>query len=155
MVSSDAKTVDEYIASLPEDRCKEIKAVRQLILKNLPKGYVEGMSHGMIAYYVPLEEYPDTYNGEPLGIAGIAAQKNYNSLYLLSVYGNKKIEKWFREEYKRSGKKMDMGKSCVRFKRAEDLPLDLIAETLAKVPKDVYIKYVEDVQGSARKTRNR
>ena len=152
MVSSDAKTVDEYLASLPADKRKEIKTVRKLILKNLPKGYREGM-FGMIGYYVPLEEYPDTYNGQPLFIIGLAAQKNYNSLYLIAVYGNREIEKWFKTRYKESGKKLDMGKSCVHFKKAEDLPLDLIAETIAKVPKDKYIKYVEKVQGSARKWR--
>lgn len=152
MVSSDAKTVDEYLASLPADKRKEIKTVRKLILENLPKGYREGM-FGMIGYYVPLEEYPDTYNGQPLFIIGLAAQKNYNSLYLIAVYGNREIEKWFKKRYKESGKKLDMGKSCVHFKKAEDLPLDLIAETIAKVPKDKYIKYVEKVQGSARKWR--
>jgi hypothetical protein len=154
MVSSNAKTVDKYIAGLPEDRRKEIKTVRNLILKHLPKGYEEGM-FGMIGYYVPLEDYPDTYNGQPLWIAGLAAQKNYNSLYLMAVYGNTKIEKWFKEKYKQSGKRLDMGKSCVRFKKAEDLPLELIAETIAKVPRDALIKYVEDVWGSARKTRRR
>lgn len=153
MVSSSARTVDEYIASLPKDRQEDIQAIRALILKNLPNGYKEGMQYGMIGYCVPLEEYPNTYNGQPLGIIALAAQKNYNSLYLMAVYGNPKIEKWFKEKYKASGKKLDMGKSCVHFKRAGDLPLDLIAETIGKVPKDAYIKYVEKARGSARKTR--
>lgn len=155
MVSSQAKTAAAYLKELPTDRRKEISIVRDVILANLPKGFIEGMSHGMIAYYIPLKDYSDTYNGEPLGLAGIAAQKNYNSLYLMTVYGNTKIEKWFKERYKASGKKLKMGKSCVHFKKGEDLPLDLIAETIAKVPKDVYIKYVEDVRGSARLTRRR
>lgn len=155
MVSSNAKTVDEYVASLPKARQKDIETVRKLILDNLPKGYVEGMQYGMIGYYIPLEDYPDTYNGQPLGIVGLAAQKNYNSLYLMAVYGNPEIEKWFKAKYKVSGKKLDMGKSCVHFRKAEDLPIELIAETIAKVPKDAYIKYVEGVQGSARKTRRR
>lgn len=155
MVSSNAKTADEYVKSLPDDRRDAIKKVRKVILDNLPKGYKEGMFHGMIAYYVPLEEYPDTYNGEPLGIAGLAAQKNYNSLYLITVYGNPKLEKWFKARYKASGKKLDMGKSCVRFKKAEDMPLDLIAETIAKVPKDRFIAYYDSMQGSARKVRRR
>lgn len=155
MVSSKATTVEQYLKELPEDRRKEISTVRKVILKNLPRGFIEGMSHGMIAYYIPLEDFSDTYNGEPLGLAGIAAQRNYNSLYLMTVYGDTKIEKWFKERYKASGKKLDMGKSCVHFKKAEDMPLDLIAETIAKVPKDAYIKYVEDVRGSARLTRRR
>lgn len=153
MVSSKAKTVGQYLKELPEDRRKEISAVRDVILANLPKGFVEGMSHGMIAYYIPLEDYSDTYNSEPLGLAGIAAQKNSNSLYLINVYGDRKMEKWFKDRYKQSGKKLDMGKSCVHFKKAEDLPLDLIAETIAKVPKDAYIKYYEDVRGSYRLKR--
>jgi len=153
MVSSNAKTVSEYLKELPADRRKAISAVRNVIRKNLPKGFVEGMSHGMIGYYIPLEDYSDTYNGEPLALAGIAAQKNYNSLYLLTVYGNRATEKWFKARYKASGKKLDMGKSCVHFKRADDMPLDLIAETIARVPKDVYIKYYEDVRGSYRKKR--
>ena len=153
MVSSNAKTVDEYIASLPQDKRDEIRSIRKLILKNLAKGYKESMQYGMISYCVPLEDYANTYNGKPLGIIALAAQKNYNSLYLMAVYGNPEIEKWFKAKYKASGKKLDMGKSCVHFKRADDLPLELIAETIAKVPKDSYIKYVEGVQGSARKTR--
>lgn len=155
MVTSDAKTVEEFIAALPKDRQEDIKAVRKLILRNLPKGYKEGMLYGMIGYYVPQEEYPNTYNGQPLGIVGLAAQKNYNSLYLMAVYGNPEIEKWFKASYKESGKKLDMGKSCVHFKKAEDLPIDLIAKTVAKIPKEAYIKYVDGVQGSARKTRKR
>src|SRR3972149_3213844 len=155
MVSSSAKTVDEYIAALPKDRQGDIKAVRKLILRHLPKGYQEGMQFGMISYHVPLEDYPDTYNRQPLGIVGLAAQKNYNSLYLMAVYGNPEIERWFKDRYKVSEKKLDMGKSCVHFRAADDLPLDLIAETIAKVPKGSYIKYVESVKGSARKTRRR
>jgi len=155
MVSSNAATVSEYIKSLPEDKREAIKAVRKIILDNLPKGYKEGMLSGMIVYYIPLEEYPDTYNGQPIGIAGLAAQKNYNSLYLLTVYGDPEIEKWFKARYKASGKKLDMGKSCVHFKKAEDLPLDLIAETIAKVPKDEFIAYVDSVKGSYRKARRR
>jgi hypothetical protein len=155
MVSSKAKTVKEYLASLPEDKRLALQAVRKVVLANLPNGYEEGMQFGMIGYYIPLTDYPDTYNGRPLGIAALAAQKNYNSLYLMAVYGNRKIEKWFTARYKASGKKLDMGKSCLHFKKVEDLPLELIAETIAYVPKDAYIKYVEDVRGSARKTRNR
>lgn len=155
MVSSKAKTVAEYIKELPEDRRKEISKIRKVVLENLPKGYKEGMMYGMIAYYIPLEDYPDTYNGQPIGIAGLAAQKNYNSLYLMSVYGHPPTEKWFKTRYNASGKKLDMGKSCVHFRKADDLPLDLIAETIAKVSVGDYINLVDAAKGSPGKTRRR
>ena len=143
MVSSDAATVDEYIKSLPDERREAIKGLRKVILDNLPKGYKEGMLWGMITYYIPLKDYPNTYNRQPLGYAALASQKNYNSLYLLTVYGDPKTEKWFKAQYKASGKKLDMGKSCVHFKKLDDLPVDLIAETIARTPKDAYIKRYE------------
>jgi hypothetical protein len=130
MVSSNAKTVEEYLESLPEDRRAAIAKVR--------------MQYGMIGYYVPLEEYPDTYNGQPLGIIALASQKNYMSLYLMSVYGDSRREKAFVEKYKASGKKLDMGKSCVRFKTLDDLPLDLVAETVASVPVAMFIGEYEE-----------
>jgi hypothetical protein len=148
MVSSNAVTVDEYLKSLPDDRRDAIKGVRKVILENLPKGYKEGMQWGMITYYIPLEDYPNTYNGQPLAYAALAAQKNFNSLYLMTVYGDPKSRKWFDAAYKASGKKLDMGKSCVHFKKLDDLPMDLIAETIARVPKEQYIKNYE----TARKT---
>ena len=111
------------------------------------------MLWGMISYIIPLEEYPNTYNGAPLGIAALAAQKNYNSLYLMSVYGDPKTEKWFKDRYARSGKKLDMGKSCVHFKKAEDLPLDLIAEAIARVSKEEYIEKYEQVRKPNKKWR--
>jgi len=97
MVSSEAGTPDEYIATLPEDRRAAIEAVRSVIRENLPDGYDEGMQFGMIAWYVPLETFPDTYNGQPLGLAALASQKNYMSLYLNSVYGDRDMERWFKE----------------------------------------------------------
>ncbi len=143
MVSSKAKTVDQYLQELPAEKRVAIAEVRKVVLKYLPKGYKEAMLWGMISYIIPLEEYPNTYNGAPLGIAALAAHKNYNSLYLMSVYGDPKTKKWFKDRYAKSGKKLDMGKSCVHFKKAEDLPLDLIAETIALVPKEAYIKHYE------------
>jgi hypothetical protein len=143
MVSSNAVTVDEYLKSLPNDRQDAIKGVRKIILENLPKGYKEGMQWGMITYYIPLEDYPNTYNQQPLAYAALAAQKNFNSLYLMTVYGDPKSKKWFDAAYKASGKKLNMGKSCVHFKKLDDLPLDLIAETIARTPKDAYIKHYE------------
>lgn len=135
-------TVKDYIASLPEERRESLIRVRNLILDNLPKGYEEGMLYGMIGYYIPLNTYPKTYNDQPLGYIALAAQKNYMSLYLMSVYGEN--EKAFRMAYKKSGKKLDMGKSCVRFKSYDDLPIELIAKTVgALTPKQFIARYEE------------
>jgi len=143
MVRSAAKTVEEYIKALPSERREAISKVREVILKNLPEGYVESMTWGMPTYEIPLERYPNTYNKQPLGIAALASQKNYMSLYLMSVYGDKATEKWFHERYEATGKKLDMGKSCVHFKKLDDLPLDLIGEVIRRVPADKYIEHYE------------
>jgi hypothetical protein len=153
MATSDAATPEDMIATLPPDRKAAISKVREVIQANLPSGYEEGMQYGMIGYYVPLSRFPDTYNGQPLGLAALASQKNYMSLYLNAVYGDPETERWFKERYKASGKKLDMGKSCVRFKSLDDLPLDLIAETIRRVPVDAYVQYYEATRGSARKAR--
>ncbi len=153
MASSDAATPDAYLAALPADRRHALTALRDVIRANLPPGYVEGMQYGMIGYFVPLDRFPDTYNGQPLGLAGLASQKGYMSLYLNTVYGDPETDRWFRERYAASGKKLDMGKSCVRFRRLDDLPLDLIGETIARVPVDRYVERYRAVRGSSRKTR--
>ena len=136
MVSSNAATVDEYLAEQPEDRREAIATVRRFILDHLPEGYVEGMSWGMIAYEVPLERYPDTYNNQPLGLVALASQKNYMSLYLLG-------DDEFRRRWKETGKKLDMGKSCIRFRRVDDLALDVIGDTLSATPVDRLIAIYE------------
>jgi uncharacterized protein YdhG (YjbR/CyaY superfamily) len=146
MAMSSAKTVDDYIASLPADRRDAIAAVRKVVKKNLPKGFEEGLQFGMPSWYVPLAKYPDTYNGKPLLLAGLAAQKGYNALYLLSVYGDPALQTWFVDAYERSGKKLDMGKSCVRFKSLEDLPLEVVGEAIARVGYDDYIARYEQVK---------
>lgn len=153
MVSSTATSAEEYLASLPEDRREAVQAVRQVVLDHLPDGFEEGMSHGMLAWYLPLERFGDTYNGEPLGLAGIASQKNYMSLHLLTVYGDPIEEAWFRRRYAASGKRLDMGKSCVRFTRLDELPLDVIGETIARVDVESFIEHYEDTRGSPRRTR--
>jgi len=144
MVKSKATTVKEYISELPEERTNDIKAVRNLIIENLPKGYVETMQYGMITYVIPIDRYPNTYNGLPLGYISLASQKNYMALYLMNVYSNKEIESNFKNRYIASGKKLDMGKSCVRFKKLEDLPLDLIGETIAMTSVDDFISVYEE-----------
>ena len=98
----------------------------------------------MISCVVPLERYPDTYNGQTLGIVSLASQKNYISLYLMGVYATPEISDWFHDRWKATGKKLDMGKSCVRFRRLEDLPLDLIGQTVAKVSVDDFIRVYEE-----------
>lgn len=143
MVSSAAKTVKQYIAELPDDRRREVVKVRKLIMDNIPKGFEEIMLYGMICYAVPLSRYPVTYNKQPLTIAGLASQKNYISLYLMGVYGDKKTEKWFSDEYKKSGKKMNMGKSCLRFLKADDLAMDVVAKVIEKVTVEDFIATYE------------
>ncbi len=123
-----------------------ISQIRDLIRKNLPKGYVESMSFGMLCYGIPLERYPDTYNGQPLGYVGLAAQKNSYSLYLLGPYGDEGGAAKLREGFEKAGKKLDMGKSCVRFKKPEDLALDAVADCIRSTPPDAYIAQYESIR---------
>lgn len=142
-MKSSAATPDAYVKSLPADRREAIRALRGVILKNLPKGYEEIVDFGMLAYVVPLRLYPETYNGRPLAIAALASQKQYMSLYLMCVYGDPSTRTWFEAEFRKAGKKLDMGKSCVRFKSLEDLPLDVIGKAIARVPPDKYLRIYE------------
>jgi uncharacterized protein YdhG (YjbR/CyaY superfamily) len=148
MTSSKASTVAEYLDALPEDRRAALTAVCDVVRANLPEGYVEAMQYGMPSWVVPLDRYPETYNGQPLAIASLASQKQSMSLYLMGVYGDAALQTWFVERYRESGKKLDMGKSCVRFKRLEDLPLALIGETIAKVPVDAFLATYEASRAS-------
>ena len=152
MATSSAGTVKEYLASLPPERRAAIETVRRLIRKNLPPGYKEGMQYGSIGYSVPFSRLPHTYNDEPLSVACLASQKNHMAIYLLSVYGSPKLKRWFEQEYRKSGKKLDMGKSCVRFKSLDDLALDVIGEAIAAVSVDDYVAAYE---ASRRGTRSR
>jgi len=145
-LQSKAKTVKEYLAGLPEDRRAAIQAVRKVILKNLDKGYEEGMQYGGIGYYVPHKLYPAGYHcdpKQPLPYAGLVSQKNHMAVYLMCIYGGTEHESWFRKEWAKTGKKLDMGKSCIRFKKLEDLPLDVIGKTIARVPVKEYMAYYE------------
>lgn len=139
MASSKAATVEEYLNELPEDRRAVVSAVRDVVLRNLPEGYREVMSWGMIAYEIPLERYPDTYNGQPLAYAALAAQKNHYALYLTCAYETPGSADWIAEEFRKAGKKLDMGKSCLRFKKLDDLPLDVIGQAIASTSPDRYI----------------
>jgi len=143
MPRSAATTVAEYLRQLPDDRRAIISKVRATIRKSLPKGYSESVGWGMITYGIPLSDYPNTYNGQPLCYAALASQKNYCSLYLMCAYGNSKQGKRLADEFKKRGKKLDMGKSCVRFKTLDDLSLDVIAEVIASTPPKDFIAIFE------------
>jgi hypothetical protein len=131
-VRSDAATVDEYLHDLIDDRRAAIEAVRAVILANLPEGFVEGMQYGMIGYFIPLERYPDTHNGQPLGVCALANQKRHMALYLMGIYADDAEASWFKERWRESGKRLDMGKSCVRFRKLDDVPLDVVGAAIAR-----------------------
>lgn len=143
MAQSNATTVDGYLDELPDDRRDAIDAVRQVILANLPGGIVETMNWGMISYEVPLDTYPDTYNEQPLMYAALASQKRHMAVYLSSIYADAELARWFRSEYEATGKRMDIGKSCVRFKSIDDLPLELVGDAIARVPLDDFVGMYE------------
>jgi hypothetical protein len=145
------KTVEGYLAAIPEERKEPMNAIRNLIRANLPEGYEECFGYGMIAYVIPLKRYPVTYNKQPLMLAALASQKNFMSLYLMNVYGDKDTEEWFKDEYKKSGKKLDIGKSCLHFKKLDDLPLELIGKVIARVSVDDYILKYESVRRKGNK----
>lgn len=142
-MQSDATTVAQYLAELPADRRTAIEAVRQVILDNLPVGYEEAMNWGMITYQVPLDRYPDTYNGRPLAYAALASQKNHMAVYLSGIYADAATRQRFEAAYRATGKRYDVGKSCVRFRRLDDLPLALIGESIRWFGVDEFIARAE------------
>jgi hypothetical protein len=139
MVSSKAATVQEYLDELPDERRAVVSTVRKTIRKNLPSGYHEGMLWGMITYTVPLERFPDTYNGQPLCYVALAAQKSHFAVYMNGAYQSQSARERLEEGFRKAGKKLDMGSSCVRFKKLEDLPLDVIGDAVAKVPVEKFL----------------
>jgi uncharacterized protein YdhG (YjbR/CyaY superfamily) len=146
-MQSDAATVDQYLGELPDDRRTALEKVRAVILANLPEGYQEAMNWGMIAYEIPLETYPKTYNKEPLMYAALASQKNHMAVYLNTIYSSDEAAAVFEKEYRDTGKRYDVGKSCVRFRQIDDLPLDLIGKTIAATPVEEYIAMYEASRG--------
>lgn len=145
-MQSKATTVAQYLAELPPDRRAAISAVREVILKNLDKDYEEGMQYGAIGYYVPHRVFPDGYHcdpSKPLPFAGLGSQKNYMSLGLMCSYGPGEEGKWFRAAWKKTGKKLDMGACCVRFKKLEDVPLEVVGEAIRRVPAAKFIEYYQ------------
>ena len=143
MASSAATTVDAYLDSLPSERRTVVSAARDMMRRRLPNGFEEGIQYGMIYYYIPLARYPETYNGHPLCYAGLAAQKNHYAIYLMGVYGDSASAKRFKDAFAKAGKKLDMGKSCVRFKTIEDISLDAIGDSIASMTPDDYIALYE------------
>ena len=143
MVRSNAATVEEYLAELPPDRAEVIGTVRGTILERLPAGYEETMNWGMISYQIPLSRSPTTYNGQPLGIAALAAQARYYALYLNAVYTTPALERKLRDAYAATGKKLDLGKSCLRFRNLERLELGVVGDILAAVTPEQHIAVYE------------
>lgn len=153
MVSSKAITPAAYLASLPPERRKVIAAVRDVIRKRLPKGYVETMNWGMLAYEVPLSRYPDTSNKQPLMYLALAAQKNNYAFYMTGVSNDKALMDRLAAAYKAAGRKLDMGKSCLRFKSLDELPLDVIGDIVASTNVERRIEVEEARQKKANPAR--
>jgi hypothetical protein len=149
MARSEAATVEEYLEELPEERREVVSAVRKLVRKHLPKGYAEFISFGMICWGIPLAKYPNTYNGQPLGYVALAAQKNAYSLYLMAPYTDPRLGKSLEESYREAGKKLDMGKSCLRFKKLDDLVPDAIGRVIASTPPAAFIEIYEANRGKS------
>lgn len=151
--SAKPSTVAEYLNALPVDQRGVLTKLRHLIRKHLPKGYEEATNWGAITYQVPLKRLPDTYNKQPLCYVAIAAQNNYCSLYLMTTYGNPVKKKALEDGFARAGKKLDMGKACVRFRALDDLPLETVADIIASTPVDAYVAaYHQSRLGRARRT---
>ena len=150
-------TVAQYLAKLPADRRAAIAKVRDVINANLPIGYEETIQYGMISWIVPESVLPakDVYNKQPLCLTALASQKNHMAVYLLHVYGDDQLRSWFERAYKQTGKKLDMGKSCVRFKSLDALPLDVIGEAMAKVTVDRYVAAYRAIRGAMKKPAKR
>ncbi len=146
-MQSKAKTIKEYIGELPADRIEPVNKLRDVILKNIPEGFQEEMNYGMIGYVVPHSLYPDGYHcdpKQPLPFLCIASQKNFIALYHMGIYADKKLMDWFVKEYPgHSKQKLDMGKSCIRFKKSDQIPYELIGELVKKISVKDWIKLYE------------
>lgn len=150
-MQSDAKAVEDYLAELPADRFEAITQLREVILDRIPDGYEEAMNWGMITYQVPLSTYPDTYNKKPLMYAALASQKNHFAVYLSGIYQDDGKRDNFLEAYKDTGKRLDVGQSCVRFRKIEDVPFDVIGDAIAAIPVNEFVAVAKAVRASAKK----
>lgn len=146
-MAGDVKTPEEYMQNLPEDRVSPVGKLRQTILDNLPEGFEEGIGYKMLSYHVPKSIYPDGYHCDtklPLPFMNVASQKNFVALYHMGMYANEELMKWFVDEYPKHCKtKLDMGKSCVRFKKMDAIPYELIGELVKKMSADNWINLYE------------
>jgi len=152
-MKSDAKSITEYLADMAPERREAIEKVRETILDNLPEGFEEALNWGMITYQVPLEVYPDTYNKKPLMYAALANQKNHMAVYLTGIYMDEDLSQEFEESYKKTGKRYDVGKSCVRFRKLDDLPLPVIADSIRAMDLEEFIERTKGL--SARRAKKK
>jgi hypothetical protein len=143
MPRSGATTVAAYLAAQPPERRSELQKVRRVIRKHLPRGYRETLNWGAITYEVPLSRYATTYNGQPLCYAALAAPKSHLALHLMAAYGNAVLRQRLEDGFRLAGKRLDMGKACIRFRTADDLPLDVIGEIVASTPVEKYVAVAE------------
>lgn len=150
-MQSDAKAVEDYLAELPADRFEAITQLREVILDRIPAGYEEAMNWGMITYQVPLSTYPDTYNKKPLMYAALASQKNHFAVYLSGIYQDDGKRDSFLEAYKGTGKRLDVGQSCVRFRKIDDVPFDVIGDAIAAIPVNEFVAVAKAARGSSKK----
>ena len=145
----DTNTIEEYLSQLPEERIVPFNKLRKTILDNLPPGFEEGLGYGMPAYFVPHSKYPEGYHCDPklpLPFINIASQKNFVAFYHMGIYSDPKLLKWFTDEYPKYVKtKLDMGKSCIRFKKMDQIPYKLLGELVSKMTPDDWIERYESV----------
>lgn len=142
-MNKDAATVDDYMEGLPPERRAMVQTLRSAVKSRLPSGFEETMQYGMISYIVPSERYPETYNKQPLAIISIGNQKNYVSLYLMSHYGDAEAENWLQESFRNAEKRLDMGKSCLRFRKPDDIPVEVISQAAQRLTVDEFIHRYE------------
>ena len=153
-MQSKATTVREYLDGLPEDRRKALEAVRRVIREHIPEGYKEGMQYGMIGWFVPRSVYPKGYHcdaAQPVPFAHLASQKRHMALYLFCAYMDPAEKAWFTEAWRATGRKLDMGASCVRFKRLEDVPLEVVGEAVSRWPVERFLEVYEGATSRGRK----
>ena len=140
MPSRARQTPEAFLAGLPTAVAAQVREVRDVVRRHLPRGYEEAVRKNMIVWEVPLERYPDTYNGRPLWYAALAAEKSYLSLHLMPLYGSKALQERLEAGFQAAGKKLDMGKACIHFKTAGDLALEVVGEIVASVPLDQWVQ---------------
>ncbi len=157
-MQSKAVTVSDYLASLPEVRRTAIEAVRKVILANLDKDFEEGMTYGMIGYYVPHQIYPAGYHcdpKQPVPYINLASQKNHMAVYMMGLYADPEYAKWFVDSWEKTGKKLEKGKSCIRFKKVEDLALDVLGQSIKRTPVKKYLAIYEKMISSPRPKKSK